>query len=133
MTLKPVSVPAWLLALVTAVGAQSRRGGLPDRRVSDCQQDPRSWHPSGELIATGGVYDEQGKERYGVFALRGSDDWRTATVTGRAYDERCASTSAVREGEIYKVYLPFESLGGGTPPPEEFEITRVVSEEDGGR
>lgn len=85
-------------------------------------------HPNGDLIVSGGVYNEEGTERLGVFALRSADDWQTAKVVGHAYDERYASTSAIRDGEIYKVYLPFE-LMGSAPPPEEFEIARVVFEE----
>ncbi len=92
--------------------------------------DGMIWHPNGDLIISGGGYDEEGTERFGVFALHSEDDWQTATVVGHAYDERFASTSAIRDGAIYKVYLPFE-LMGSDPPPEAFEIARVVFEEGG--
>jgi sugar lactone lactonase YvrE len=90
--------------------------------------DGLAWHPDGSLIITGGSWDENGVVQSGVFAVRSKDGWQSATVVGHAYDERYASTSAIRDGEVYKIYIDFALIGGDSPP-EAFEIARVVFEE----
>jgi hypothetical protein len=87
------------------------------------------WQPNGDLVVSGGIYDDYGGVRFGVFVLHSEDEWQTAAVVRHAYDERFASTVAIRNEEIYKIYLPFE-LMGSEPSPEVFEIARVVFEED---
>lgn len=88
------------------------------------------WHPDGSLIFTGGYFDAEGVDRSGVHVVRSGDEWQTALVESHSYDadNRYASTSAIRDVAVYKVYFPYELIGSD-PPAEEFEIARVVFEE----